>query len=390
MARRTHPLGAFGDVLLTHVLSFGIPWYPRCVSDWSTPMTALSGSRRPHLRSITALLLSGIWSLWGGDASGTVIFGNMGLNNGSRWDAAPRVIGGFQRSLADGLRYSLEGASYQAYRDMFTWDVLPSLPAFQAAVESAFAAWTVTDPATGLPGTFSFVADFLTPVAGPAPTVNVNAAGAEIDLLTEIDAVLWDPGDPNQRAETFFDTVAFGSVTLTSGTPNYPGFAISGADIKINNNPQAVYNLPFFQLLLTHEIGHALGLGDVDTDINFGLFIDDNFDGTTSATALATLTNPWAQLVNPINPAASPLALFNVADGNPGVDTPGVDILMETNIPGALEGDPTPLQNDDFGGRQFLYPVVVPQAPSLLLMGSGLAAVSHVVWRRARRGSISG
>ena len=132
-----------------------------------------------------------------------------------------------------------------------------------------------------------------------------------------------------------------------------------------------------------------MGLGDVDTDINFGLFIDDNFDGTTSATALATLTNPWAQLVNPINPAASPLALFNVADGNPGVDTPGIDILMETNIPGALEGDPTPLQNDDFGGRQFLYPVVVPQAPSLLLMGSGLAAVSHVVRRRARRRRIS-
>ena len=86
-------------------------------------------------------------------------------------------------------------------------------------MESAFAAWTVTDPATGLPGTFSFVADFLTPVAGPAPTVNVNAAGAEIDLLTETDAVFWDPGDPNRRAETFFDTAAFGSVTLTSGTP---------------------------------------------------------------------------------------------------------------------------------------------------------------------------
>ena len=31
-------------------------------------------------------------------------------------------------------------------------------------------------------------------------------------------------------------------------------------------------------------------------------FIDDNYDGSTSATALATLTNSWALLVNPFNP----------------------------------------------------------------------------------------
>jgi hypothetical protein len=46
-----------------------------------------------------------------------------GLGGGSRWDAAPRTvnIGGtnFERSLDRGLRYSLQGGSYQAYRDLF-------------------------------------------------------------------------------------------------------------------------------------------------------------------------------------------------------------------------------------------------------------------------------
>ena len=85
-----------------------------------------------------------------------------------------------------------------------------------------------------------------------------------------------------------------------------PGsFAIAGADIILNSNAGAVYSLDLFRRLLTHEIGHALGLGDVEGDISPARFIDDNYDGSTSASALATLTNSWAMLVNPLNPGAS-------------------------------------------------------------------------------------
>jgi len=100
-------------------------------------------------------------------ADGGVIFGNAGLNGGSRWDAAPRTIGANERSLDGGLRYSLEGGSFQAYRDMFQWSGgVPSVADFQQAVEQSFAAWTSVDPVSGLGTTLSFAADLGTAVVG--------------------------------------------------------------------------------------------------------------------------------------------------------------------------------------------------------------------------------
>ena len=147
--------------------------------------------------------------------------------------------------------------------------------------------------------------------------------------------------------------------------------------LLVGENP-----LDAFRLILTHEMGHAIGLGDVDVHGENGRFIDDNYDPTSSATALATLTNSWAGLVDTADPSASPLALFTVADGDPGVDTLGVDILMETRIPNVLLGNLTPLQNDDFGGRQFLYPMV-PE-PSTLVLALSAAALAAASLRRRR------
>jgi hypothetical protein len=80
--------------------------------------------------------------------------------------------------------------------------------------------------------------------------------------------------------------------------------AISGADLYLNNNPGAVYSLDVFRRLLRHEIGHAIGLGDVEGTINPGLFIDDNFYPADPA---GTLNNSWAALVNPLDPSGSAL-----------------------------------------------------------------------------------
>jgi len=92
----------------------------------------------------------------------------------------------------------------------------------------------------------------------------VNPRGAEIDLFGAIDATLWNPGNTGTQGETFFNVVSI-PVTLTSGTVDYAGSrAISGADVVINSNPGAIYSLDFFRRLLTHEIGHAIGLGDVE------------------------------------------------------------------------------------------------------------------------------
>jgi hypothetical protein len=316
------------------------------------------------------------------------------IGGGSRWDAAPRTINisgtNYERSLNGGLRYSLQGGSFQAYRDLFAWNAVPSVANFQTAVQQAFDAWKAPDPVSGLGSTLTFVPDLATPVVGfNAGAGGLDTRGAEIDLFGSTDAGFWNIGNTGTQGETRFGGITgIGStVTLTSGTANYAGSnAISGADIIINDNPGAVYNLDLFRRLLTHEIGHTIGLADVEGSINPGAFIDDNYNGSTSATALSTLTNNWALLVNPLNPGASAgLSRYTVPFADPGTTTPGVNILMESNGLGIAAGNPvtnlTPLSNDDYSTRQFLYPVV-PEPGTLSLIF--VAIVPPVLQTRRR------
>jgi hypothetical protein len=121
------------------------------------------------------------------------------LGGGSRWDADPLSLnlGGtvFERSLAGGLRYSVEGGSFEVFRNMFTWTFTPTVPEFTQAIADAFGAWMSIDPVTGLTTSLSFIADLATPVEGTVNGGGVNNRGAEIDLLASIDANNWNPGN---------------------------------------------------------------------------------------------------------------------------------------------------------------------------------------------------
>lgn len=345
---------------------------------------ALPTLRRMKASPLFLTLCGCVWATFATpEARAFGIFNNTGLNGGSRWDAAPRTLGGQERSLDGGLRFSLQGGSYQAYRDLFTWATVPSVSDFEQAVLDAFAVWMATDAGSGLSTSLYFVPDLSTAVS--TSLVGGVRLGAEIDLFASTDGGSWNPGDPGTRAEAFFNSVSVpGDLTLTSGTTNYAGFAISGSDITFNNNPTAVYTLTTFRTILAHEIGHSLGLADVDvTSGPAGTFIDDNYDGATAATALATLTNSWAATIDPLDPWATPgLSFYTVANGTPGVDTPGVDILMESAIPSALFGPSLALQNDDAAGRQFLYPVPEPAGATLAAFGGGLLSLRR---RRSAR-----
>jgi hypothetical protein len=315
-------------------------------------------------------------------ATAGVIFGSDGnLGGGYRWDAEHYEFNGNERSLNGGLRYSMQGGSLTTYRDLFSWDITPTAIDFGTTIEQAFNAWQSVDPVTGLSTSLNFIDDTAATVAVGNGFNTVNILGAEIDLLAST------ASDNGTRASSYFRTTNR-DVTLTSGTTNYSSNgAIIGADININNNQGAVYTLDFFRRLLTHEIGHALGLGDVE-DFNGNGFIDDNYDANNP---LDTLTNSWGLLVDPLNPAAS-VGLTQFSPSivtTAAIQTPGIDILMESRGLGISPDNPVtnlvPLTNDDYGMRQFLYPTLhaakVPEPSTLILL---LSAFMLLLYKRQR------
>ncbi len=334
------------------------------------------------IKCLLSFLLAIVACHRGAAAVAGVTFGYQFNTPQWRWDNAPRVHtgtpdGDIERSLAGGLRYSIAGGSVTSFYGMFSWNVAPTEAEFEQAITNAFSHWTSVDPVSNFGTSLSFIQDFGTAVdAGTSSGAFGNLRlGSEIDLFAT-----------SLAAGTGFAQVsALGTqVELTSGVSGYNSFAISGADIHLSTSQLTVQD---FELLLTHELGHALGLADVELADGAAIFLDDNYDGTSSSTALATLTNSWAHLINPLDPddiAGSGLSLFSVANGDPGIDTPGVAILMESNNAG---GFPIGLRNDDYAMRQFLYPQLsaVPEPSSWAALSILAAALTAARMRRRRR-----
>ena len=306
-----------------------------------------------------------------------------------RWDAAPRFIEGEERSLSGGLRFSIETGTYAGLRDQFMWVPAPgpTVEDFEAAILRAFEHWTVVDPESGLPAAFYFVADLTTPavdVLNDSPIPNsyfgLNA-GAEIDLFADTPHA----GEGFAASVRFFIDPREDDLTLTSGAMNYPGFAISGADIRIN--PAYVWSLRGFEVLLTHEIGHALGLADLEALTSSGSvssFLDDDYDPSSSETARETLGNSFAREIDPVDPDRSELQSFaSRLDVDPGLSSPGVALLMESEGYLDLLGVEPLLQNDEFAGRQFLYPVEVPEPDVDVMIVVGIVIL--LLWNGALR-----
>jgi hypothetical protein len=311
------------------------------------------------------------------DTNAFVVLGEDVSQRAWRWDAAARnnFSSGLERSLVGGLRYSAEGGSLSNWYSEFSFSDGTTATDFSGLVNAAFSAWTVPDPVSGLTTDLSFAADF-----GTAVTFDDAATGAEIDLFAS------DLGNTTRsgQARAWVEVWGGDVVTLTSGTVGHGREVIIGSQIEMNSNAGTLWTAVSFQRVLTHEIGHTLGLGDVDLDQDAfdanpfnddGLvsdWYDDNYDGTNAGTQIATLSNSFAGMINASNPEATlgltrytiAEPIFDVGAGN----TP--NILMESNV-----DDIMALGNDDFAGRQFLYPslTMIPE-PSVIifLMTAGL------------------
>jgi hypothetical protein len=171
--------------------------------------------------------------------------------------------------------------------------------------------------------------------------------GAEIDLMVTDNEDFW-------RWSIHNDADA-NSVTLASGIEDYPAIVAAGGDIEFSTN--RTYRIDDIENVLATTVATMLGILPADETIdNSSRYYDDNFDDSSTETALATLTNSFADLIDPFDPDDSPgLFLYDV-QGDPGVSTPGVNLLSEETPEAPAPG--LRLTNDEFAARQFLYPFV--------------------------------
>ncbi|NEQ11372.1 MAG: PEP-CTERM sorting domain-containing protein [Moorea sp. SIO4E2] len=258
------------------------------------------------------------------------------LDNAPRWDSVNRIDGvGTNRSLVNGLEYNFQGGSIENFFNFFTFEPFTTLTQFTKAINSGFAQWANNSSVS-----FTKV---------DIPVVNTEGISGNRIQGTEIDILAGLP----------VGSVDFGGVTriwgvdqktrLTNGFSSdnsglFPSSRIYAVDLFMNNN--ITWKLSDWQATFTHELGHALGLGDVELAFSF-------FDNNKTINDFL-----------PINQNGD--VRENLIDlGDLTIDATS-GILMRSRFTGLTE-----LQNDDIGGIQFLYPTNVPEPGTLV----GLLAV---------------
>jgi hypothetical protein len=269
-----------------------------------------------------------------------------GKDDAPRWDAVDFMLGTGNifngRSLAGGITYNFEAG----FLNKFTWaGVAPTQAQLDAAIAAAFSVWDVNSPLSFLKVNTATV------------LTNRNAAGNDI-LGADIDLFATDISPLAETAVYGIRQADGGNVTLTSGPADYPSSTIAAVDIRIDltgssGNP---WTLPIWTKVLTHEIGHAIGLGDVESNP----FWDTN-DTLNDVMTISALDPNNSQ--NLANKGELGAAKFSA-----------IDILMESGLGTTpyWNARPNTLANDDIAGRFFLYPVPEPESYMMMLAGLGL------------------
>ena len=244
--------------------------------------------------------------------------------------AAARWVDGF--GLEDGIQVGVE-AGFEAALEIEDPDQVALV---RAAIVDAFEAWE--NPALHFDVTFD------------APVVRGPDLGFEIELLAV------PMGDPVFGGEFWFGladqarTWSDAARPLSNGMLA-PGWIVWGGDVFINSSlvlaASALMNddqerLDALQRLVTHEVGHILGLGHP----NFGSF-DTDLDPLNAMPI--DPSDPYANLFWQAN--YDPTAVMAASPCGGGVNVCPVFFVKD-------------LQPDDVAGRDALYPVPGPATPT--------------------------